>query len=133
MATSLDGGWTWSETFDVFERLAIDDDWPGTPSIFAMRSDPSGMVHLSLSNYRGQQVGSLQAGRPVAHAVLDPVADGFVHQVELQLEAEGGGPTGIGWADDFYAIDFVGDRGVLVWTSSDWSTHFVVLAVPTEG
>lgn len=134
MAISLDGGWTWGKTIDAFETLHVDDGWSSSmPSIFALGADAAGRVHMTLSVFRFQQAGSLQEGRPVAHVVVDPATGAFVHEVELQPQADGGSPMGIGWADDFYSIDFVGGRGMLVWTSSDWSTHFAVLAVPGAG
>lgn len=133
LTASLDGGRNWSKPVDVFALTTVDDDWPPSigPNIFGMGADPRGMVHLTLTPFPStQHTLPLGDGRPVAHVVLDPVSMELVHEVELQAEAPGEGPAWAGIADDFYSIDFVGPRGLLVWTSPDWGTHYAIVEFP---
>lgn len=129
---SLDGGWTWTRVMDLLEKTGVEDGWDAGigPNVFAVAADTAGAVHLTLSRFpssNDQQPGG--DGRPVAHVVLDPVTGEFLHEREVQAESSGEGPVGYGFADDFWSIDFVGSRGVVVWTSSDWAVHYAVVDI----
>ncbi len=132
MTASHDGGRTWLPAVDVFELTQVDDDWSDGigPNIFALAADPWGAVHLLLTNFPAgdDQLPGDRGDRPVAHVVLDPLDLSVLHEVEVKSrQPRGEAPTEkafYGYADDYYEIEFSNDRGLMVWTSDDWTTEY---------
>lgn len=132
LASSPDG-LNWSAPLLVFERVSVDDGWED-PSIWAMRADPWGGVHLVVrSNHDSTAFSVDQPAHELAHVALDP--DTWTVLAEQPLsswdpqepeERRVPGSTAPSAPDDTAGLAFFEDHAMAFW-SYDRAIDYTVI------
>lgn len=132
LATSADGGATWSAPADLRERLGTEDSW-ATVQLYASATDASGRAHLLLKGSKrvlDATVGRVHHEPSLLHAAVEPASGRVLLEREVWPAARGAPPApgsaAPGWSDDFGGIAFAGERALLAWS---WEKGIDVAAV----
>ncbi len=131
MATSPNGGRNWTAAVNLLSRISLDVGGQGF-SIFALKSDPGGFLHILVANYAAVALPSPPGGGYSAgHVVLDPTS--WLSLSETMLtDNDSAGPM-TDFKGEYAGLAFHGDRGLATWVDRDHAVRVVGLQPPTDG